>query len=489
MMNLEALLTFFGLLAAAVAIMGPVQRRALLLFVPTWLLPASSLVALILLIIRDAPFGVAPPFGWRLDLVTYLLGLGAFVLPICGAILAWFLWWNAKLTSRNLPQLEELLQAALRESEFDEVDRVLRRNRLGLLKLPPNTATLLFNPRLVHQMVSSHSFIHLELLAQRPFLESLESRLHSVETVVREILAAETSPLQAAVVRRFGGIEHQQFTSSDETLIESTFQNPHWYHDTNAHYPLIITAMNKIESGVLDVPYNLSDENYVAKQGVSKRANCLLYLAIKTEVLALDSAVDLGVEEDFYISDLWQILMKIYSHSKYDVAALESASGPHIPFTPYSYLLTEITSDFEDLIRNAVAVSVRNSGVAPQDASPSSTGTTLVKFWCLSIWELMSEPGRIDPEHLDEIVERYFRFMFAVGWQPSEVLYTGGQPVPHLLAWRGALFEELKVCTMSPKSEHFNVLHRVFGKLDWGKPFISDGYDWLRSQLGIQFFP
>lgn len=488
-MNLEALLTFFGLLAAAVAIMGPVQRRALLLFVPTWLLPASSLVALILLIIRDAPFGVAPPFGWRLDLVTYLLGLGAFVLPICGAILAWFLWWNAKLTSRNLPQLEELLQAALRESEFDEVDRVLRRNRLGLLKLPPNTATLLFNPRLVHQMVSSHSFIHLELLAQRPFLESLESRLHSVETVVREILAAETSPLQAAVVRRFGGIEHQQFTTSDETLIESTFQNPHWYHDTNAHYPLIITAMNKIESGVLDLPYNLSDENYVAKQGVSKRANCLLYLAIKTEVLALDSAVDLGVEEDFYISDLWQILMKIYSHSKYDVAALESASGPHIPFTPYSYLLTEITSDFEDLIRNAVAVSVRNSRVAPQDASPSSTGTTLVKFWCLSIWELMSEPGRIDPEHLDEIVERYLRFMFAVGWQPSEVLYTGGQPVPHLLAWRGALFEELKVCTMSPKSEHFNVLHRVFGKLDWGKPFISDGYDWLRSQLGIQFFP
>ena len=488
-MNLEALLTFFGLLAAAVAIMGPVQRRALLLFVPTWLLPASSLVALILLIIRDAPFGVAPPFGWRLDLVTYLLGLGAFVLPICGAILAWSLWWNAKLTSRNLPQLEEMLQAALRESEFDEVDRVLRRNRLGLLKLPPNTATLLFNPRLVHQMVSSHSFIHLELLAQRPFLESLESRLHSVETVVREILVAETSPLQAAVVRRFGGIEHQQFTSSDETLIESTFQNPHWYHDTNAHYPLIITAMNKIESGVLDVPYNLSDENYVAKQGVSKRANCLLYLAIKTEVLALDSAVDLGVEEDFYISDLWQILIKIYSHSKYDVAALESASGPHIPFTPYSYLLTEITSDFEDLIRNAVAVSVRNSGVAPQDASPSSTGTTLVRFWCLSIWELMSEPGRIDPEHLDEIVERYFRFMFAVGWQPSEVLYTGGQPVPHLLAWRDALFEELKVCTMSPKSEHFNVLHRVFGKLDWGKPFISDGYDWLRSQLGIQFFP
>jgi hypothetical protein len=45
-MKLEGLLTYFGLLAAALAIMGPVQRRALLLFVPKWFLPLSSLAAL-----------------------------------------------------------------------------------------------------------------------------------------------------------------------------------------------------------------------------------------------------------------------------------------------------------------------------------------------------------------------------------------------------------------------------------------------------------
>ena len=72
-MNLEERLTFFGLLAAAAAIMGPVQRRALLLFVPKWLLPLSSLAALIFLIIRDTPLGVPPPFGWRLDMVTIRL--------------------------------------------------------------------------------------------------------------------------------------------------------------------------------------------------------------------------------------------------------------------------------------------------------------------------------------------------------------------------------------------------------------------------------
>ena len=186
-MNLEALLTFFGLLAAAVAIMG--TRTAPVA-------PAvCSEMALAVFEPHGSDFSHHPrhsarsssTFGWRLDMVTYLLGLGSFVFPVSGAVIAWLLWWKAKLSSRNLPQLEELLQSALREGEFDEVDRVLRKNRLGLANIPPNAATLLFNPRLVHQMINSHSFIHLELLARHPFMESLENRLQAVETVVREL--------------------------------------------------------------------------------------------------------------------------------------------------------------------------------------------------------------------------------------------------------------------------------------------------------------
>ena len=183
------------------------------------------------------------------------------------ACIAWKLWFDAKLSCGNLPQLEAFLQTALREGEFDEVDRVLRKNRDRLANIPANAATLLFNPRLVHQMINSHSFIHLELLAQRSFLDSLENRLQAVETVVRELLVSGTSPLQSAVVERFRGIEHLRYTDAERKLIDSTFENPLWYHDTNAHYPLIITAMNKIESGQLDGPYNQPDENYVASQG------------------------------------------------------------------------------------------------------------------------------------------------------------------------------------------------------------------------------
>lgn len=150
--------------------------------------------------------------------------------------------------------------------------------------------------------------------------------------------------------------------------------------------------------------------------------------------------------------------------------------------------MNEIASDFEDLAGRAVQMSVqRNQGI-PEDSKPSMTGRTLVKMWCLSIWKLMSEPNRINPDHLDQIVERYFRFMFALGWQTSEVLYSFGQSVPSLNAWRDIFLEELEDCVKSPKQEHFTVLHRVFKTLDYGKPFISDGYDWLQTKLHANFF-
>jgi len=488
-MSLEGLLTYFGLLAAAAAIMGPVQRRALLLFVPKWLLPVTSLAGLLFLIIRDAPLGMRPPLGWPLEMVTYLLTLGAFLLPMSGAVVAWMLWFNAKLSARNLPQLEAFLQTALREGEFDEVDRVLRKNHNHLNKIPSSAATVLFNPRLVQRMVGSHSFIHLELLAQRPFLESLENRLEAVETVVREILVAGASPLQSAVVSRFGGIEHLQYTDTDRRVIEATFEDPEWYHDANAHYPLIITAINKIESGELNGPYNQEDESYVADQGVSKRSTCPVYLAIKTEVMAIGAAIDAGVDKDFYISDLWQILEKIYSHAKYDSSLTQKAGGLQAPLTPYSYLMNEIATDFEALTERAVQSSVERNQEPHEDSRAGMTGGTLVRMWCLSIWELMSVPNRIDPVLLDQIVERYFRFMFALGWQTTEILYTTGQSVPTLNEWRDLLFKEFKGCVGRARQEHFTVLHRVFKDLDFGKGFIFEGYDWLKTKLHPNFFP
>ena len=181
-----------------------------------------------------------------------------------------------------------------------------------------------------------------------------------------------------------GGIEHLQFTDAEREVISATFQNPEWYHDTNAHYPLTITAINKMQSGELDDSYNTSDENYVSSQGVSRRATCPVYLAIKTEVLAIEAALDGGVEEDFYVSDLFDILRNIFQRFKFD-PALTVTAGMQADYTPYAYLVEVITSDLEGLSEKAVQQSVKNNS-APDAASPGRVGSDLIRMWSFCLW-------------------------------------------------------------------------------------------------------
>lgn len=488
-MNLEGLLTFLGLLVAAIAIMGPVQRRSLVLFVPKWLLPVATIVAVLLLMLRDMPLGIPPAFGWRLDLVEYWLTLGAFVVPVAAALVGWKLWDDARLSSRNLPELEQFLQTALREGEFDEVDRVLRKNKDRLGTIPTGAASLLFDGRVVRQLLASHSALHLELLAREAILKSLENKLQAVEVVVREMLEAAAAPLQAAVVHKYGGIEHLNYSEQERKLIGATFENPRWYHDTNAHYPLIITAINKIESGTLDDRYNRPDENYVAKQGVSKRATCPIYLAAKMEALAIEVAIKAGSGEDFYISDLFQILQKILDHSSFDPTSSTAPAGMRAPYTPYSYLVEGTVRDLQDLTETAVQESVKRHNGPPEDAKPNRSDRIVVSMWSFCLWELMNELNRIDPVIVEELVESYFWFMFALGWQPSEVIFLHGQGCQSLNSWRDIFLKELQARLKSPKRGHIDMIKQVLQNLDFGKPFISEGYDWLETVLPAQFLP
>lgn len=487
-MNLEGLLTFFGLLLAALAIMGQVQRRALALFVPKWLLPASILAALLLLELRDLPLGIPAIFGWRLDLVSYLLTLGAFIAPVAAALVSWKYWYDARLSDRNLAGLEPFLQAALQQGEFDEVDRVLRRNRDRLTKIPAGAAALLFDPRVVRRLVSSRSFLHLELLARRPFLESLENRLQAVGIVVREMLEAGTSPIQSAVVSVWGGIERLGYSDYDRNLIAATFQNPEWYCDTNAHYSLIITAINKIQSGKLDESYNRPDENYAARQGVSKRATCPLYLAVKTEVLAVGAGLKAGSGRDFYISDLFQIFREIFKHSKFEPSASKVPPGVRAQYTPYSFLMENIAGDLKNLTERAVQESVKRHDGAPENTAPNQIGTALVRSWSFTVWEVIGKPNDLDPALRDSIVESYFTLLFALGWQPSEVLCLSGPNVQNLNLWRDLLVKELKERLLGADRGCLQVIQNAIADLDDGKPFISDGCIWLET-VSPDWFP
>jgi hypothetical protein len=278
--TLEALLTFFGILIAILAIARPVQRASLKLFLRVWqwVLVGAILLSVALIVCRDAPLGWRPLFGLSFSAAIFDLSLGAFAAPVLAAWCCWKAWDRAKLTRNRAGLVESVFKVALREREFDEVERIVRKNLGRLTQLPVSATTVLFDPAIVAALVDSHSLVHLELLANMEFLNSLENRFGAVDVVVRQLLRSGVSPLRSAVVNRYGGLEQLAYSDSERELIEKTFQNPTWYFEASAHYPLVILAIETLRSGKLDANYNEVGRGYEATLR-SQRTGILLYIS------------------------------------------------------------------------------------------------------------------------------------------------------------------------------------------------------------------
>jgi len=104
-----------------------------------------------------------------------------------------------------MKKVEGLLQAALLEREFDEVERVIRRNHDRLTSLPPTASSVLFHPKMVASLTESGSLVHLELLSDLGFLKVLDSPVRAVDAVIRDLLVTDISPLRAAVMAALVG--------------------------------------------------------------------------------------------------------------------------------------------------------------------------------------------------------------------------------------------------------------------------------------------
>ncbi|MGC2332720.1 MAG: hypothetical protein WA581_14795 [Candidatus Acidiferrales bacterium] len=378
--------------------------------------------------------------------------------------------------------MEEIFQTALREGEFDEVERILRRNQQALDQLPPSAASVLFRPAMVNALVQSHSMVHLELLANMKFLKSLENRFGAVEVVVRELLRSDSSSLLSAVVARWGGVEHLIYSESERELMQKTFENPEWYVTANAHYPLIISAIEALRSGKLDKSYNEVGQDYEADQGISSRSICPIYLAVKTEVLAIESALGKRVEDDFYVSDLWQMFSAVLDRSNFEENIWQSPlSNSEFP-TPYAYLLYEIASDLRALSADALQSATEN-GQPPLAEVPGRIARDLAKDWSFCVGCIADSQGRVSPEFRNDVIRQYLLFILALHGAPSEI-YPGpvGIRAKDLVAWRDLFLSELRErIAGSPREEE--AIREAFESLDQGKMFVSEGYDWLEGGL------
>jgi len=165
----------------------------------------------------------------------------------------------------------------------------------------------LFGREFVENAIGARNWIHLDLLSDEKIIKKINNRLAAVNNLMRGLIVAESSPLHFAIVSKYEGREHVHALEEEWKLIERTIQNPEWYMYVRADYPLIIYAYETIASKRLDRAYNLKDDLYIFRQGESTRLRCPIYIALKTHVLMLKKAIEIEGEDDYYVSDLWNL--------------------------------------------------------------------------------------------------------------------------------------------------------------------------------------
>jgi len=336
---------------------------------------------------------------------------------------------------------------------------------------------------MVAALIDSHSLVHLELLSNMGFLKSLENRFGAVDVVVRELLRADLSPLRSAVVSKYGGLEHLSYSDSERALVEKTFQNPEWYFEASAHYPLLISAVEALRSGKLDNDYNDIGRDYEADQGISKRSHCPIYLAVKTEVLAIGVALGKRVENDFYVSDLFDVFRAVQKRSKFKPIVWQSPLSNFEYPTPYAYLLYETADDLCSLSTKALQEATSTGG-GWRAESPRHIARDLAKTWSFCVWSIADSEHEVAPEFRNHIIKQYLVFMLKLGWQPSEIYFVPvGNNVQGLAVWRDLFLKELQNRFMPGHSPERRALKEAAESLDQGKGYVFEGYEWLQEQL------
>jgi hypothetical protein len=490
-MGFDGLLAFLGIGVAIFAIADPVTRRAIRLFIDKRTLYGGFLLAFILIFSAKLLHEAHP-------ILDILLQGVALLTLVATAHRAWKQYSTAHLSDATAPGLAELFRVALLEKRFSEVERVLRINRGNISKhLTAEGRRHLFDPELVRAMVDARSLIHLELLADEGFLESLENRLSVVDVVVRALVEARHSPIRSAVIRQYGGDEGHIPDPGSVRLFESTFGNPSWYLSTRADYPLLMGALEALRSGGLDAAYNSKTEHYTASQGISSRSRCVVNLAEKAHVLALSAAIEGHADGDFYVSDLLNIFSEILDRSQVRPDIWQSP--PEAP-TPYAWLLKEILADLYNLSRQ-----VLRSCYSEISDSPSEAGRLLAReriierriapvpriardlamVWSFCVLELArADEGNVSAWFRRSWVRRYFDFLLQLRHAPHEAFDATGDQVVGLDEWDNVFVGAFRGFLHSSNEELRGRIREAIDSLDRGKGWVRN-LDTFKRELGI----
>lgn len=469
-MRLEGLLALIGIIIAVYALAQPVQRRSVRLLVPVWLVISSVIISASLLIWRYAVTIFCYRFYPWSDFASMI---SALVIPIIGVFIAFIYWQRAKLSAKKNKVFREFIQTSVKENKFDELLRILEKNEESVVDvLEQGTLDLIFERGLIENTISARNWLHLRLLSDEKLIKKLTDRSAASNNLMRTLVAAETSPLHSAIVAAYGGREHTRPTEVEWKLIDKTLQNPKWYMNVRADYPIIVHAYEKIASKEFDFAYNQKDDLYTTHQGESSRLRCPIYLALKTHVLMLKKAIEIKGEDDYYVSDLWDLFRNVCEHSQYDKNVWEDRDANWEYPTPFAFLMKEVLADLKNLCRENY-----KQGNLP----PGRIGSDLIRTWATCIANLGYSRDKVSDNFKFECLGYCLSYTMKM-----KETYEGaeGERKENIKLWRDGLVEKLKRYRAGDERLR-EILFQSMNKLDYGKRHIWDYHKWLREELGL----
>lgn len=478
-MSLDGLLTLVGIVIAVYALAQPIQRQSVRLFAPKWFIFLSIIISAILLLWRYAVPTFCYQFYPESDMASVL---GAFFFPIIGAITAYVFWNKAKLKKKKDKKFQEFILTSYYEDKFDELMRILKRNDESLQEvLEPETLDLLFERKFIRRMIEARNWIHLSLFSIEKLVGKLPNRYRVTDNIIREFVDAKTSPLHLAIVKDYGGREYLQPTKKEWELIEKTLQNPEWYMQVRIDYALtVLVCCEVIPSGKFDETYNKNGEWYIIRQGESARLRCPVYLALKTHVILLKKAIEkeeeTEEEKDYYTSDLWNLFQSVCDHSRYDESVWEDIGANSEYPTAFAYLMKEILYDLEWLCDRAYKQG---------DRSPEGLGYRLIGTWATCVANLGISRNKVSDKFKFGCIGNYLSYALKM-----MEAYEGarGERKENIRLWRDGLVEKLKT-HHAGGARRQEIRFQSMNNLDYGKRYIWEYHEWLRSELELPELP
>ena len=333
--------------------------------------------------------------------------------------------------------------------------------------LNPESINLIFQSDIVTSLNRFPKWLHLSLLTDDLLVESSKNQYGLSDITIRKMIDKPSSLIKNYIASIYGGLEHTFLSSFENSLIQRTFDNPRWYINLRIDYPLLLTAIEKIDSNTLDINYNQYNDLYTKRQGQSSRIECPLFLFVKIHenIIGKISIEDVN---DYYVTDFFDLLVAILMHVNTN-NDLDASNNFFSHQTPYNFLIDDIFNTFKNLIIERL---VKN------ELCLDSIVTSLFNSWVRSLLFLSISTKKI-PYSLVRM--SFVSFLDLLLQLHSDVLDQKRIIKSCLLS--SIADKIIKICIekMSYNSSFYKEVKENMVHLDNGKQWVINGKQWLQD--------